>query len=80
MAITVQIAGSQFMTISAAITPTATFAPVARIALVVAIPGALPQALYFCAYSARSLHGASEISIYHQPIRLEPDGSPHSRP
>ena len=40
------------MTISAAITPTATFAPVARIALVVAIPGALPQALYFCAYSA----------------------------
>ena len=55
MAITVQIAGSQFMTISAAITPTATFAPVARIALGVAIPGALPQALYFCAYSARCL-------------------------
>ena len=77
MAITVQIAGSQFMTISAAITPTATFAPVARIALVVAIPGALPQALYFCAYSApfparhadQLIHTIYKFFIHSQNIR-----------
>ena len=39
----------------AAVTPTATFAPTARIAHVGAIPGALPQAVNFCAYSARCL-------------------------
>ena len=65
------------MTISAAITPTATFAPVARIALVVAIPGALPQALYFCAYSApfpashadQLIHTIYKLFIHSQNIR-----------
>lgn len=41
------------------ITPTATAAPVARINCVGPIPGALPQALYFCAYGARCLRGHS---------------------
>ena len=45
------------MDIVAAITPTATFAPVARIDCGRRLPGALPQALYCCAYGARSLRG-----------------------
>ena len=37
----------------AVVTPTATFAPTARIAHGGTIPGALPQAINCCAYSAR---------------------------
>ena len=41
--------------IFAEVTPTATFAPVARFPHVEAIPGALPQAVICCAYGARCL-------------------------
>ena len=46
----------------AAITPTATFAPTVRIDSMGIIPGALPQAIYCCAFSARSLRGHHHFS------------------
>ena len=51
-AFVVRIGPLQISIILAEVTPTATAAPTARITYAVVKPGALPQALYFCAYSA----------------------------
>ena len=49
--------------ILAEVTPTATAAPTARITYVVVKPGALPQALYFCAYSACCLQSPPPVMV-----------------
>ena len=54
--VTIILTSSPMVTVTpAVVTPTATFAPTARIVRVGGIPGALPQALHCCAYSARCL-------------------------
>ena len=57
-AFVVRIGPLQISIILAEVTPTATAAPTARITYAVVKPGALPQALYFCAYSARCLQSS----------------------
>ena len=62
--VTIILTSSPMVTVTpAGVTPTATFAPTARIFLAGGIPGALHQALHCCAFSARWLFVCS--SNYH---------------
>ena len=62
-AFVVRIGPLQISIILAEVTPTATAAPAARITYVVVKPGALPQALYFCAYSACCLQSPPAMAL-----------------